>query len=207
MASMRRAILLINTVWVMSDQDLHRNAQDKAQFEAQEKAREQSFIKSLRSGNRTAILATLKDIRSSGTVTILPEVFDVLMEQEDEQIYNEAVSLINDLKSKESVPYLTDAIADAEFASIRQELVASCWQNGLSYSKHIGLFVKVALNDPYATAIEAFTVIEGCIGDVAENELQQQINYIRQHISSADPEKHLLLHELIKVMESYDKFD
>ena len=182
----------------MSDQDINKQAQEKAQ--------EQSFIKSLRSGNRIAILASLKDIRSLGKVTILPEVFDVLCDQEDEQIYNEAVSLINDLKSKESVPYLTDAIADSEYASIRQELVASCWQNGLSYSKHIRLFVDVTLNDPYATAIEAFTVIEGCIGDITENERKQHIQYIKQHISSSEPEKHLLLQELIKVMESYDRF-
>ena len=98
----------------MSDQDINKQAQEKAQ--------EQSFIKSLRSGNRIAILASLKDIRSSGKVTILPEVFDVLCDQEDEQIYNEAVSLINDLKSKESVPYLTDAIADSEYASLNNAL-------------------------------------------------------------------------------------
>jgi hypothetical protein len=63
-------------------------------------------IQSLRSGNRNAILDTLKELRSEGSVSILPELFQVLLVQEDEQIQGEITSLLNDLKDKEAAEVL-----------------------------------------------------------------------------------------------------
>jgi len=171
--------------------------------EENEKEREQKFIAALRSGNRVSVVSALKDIRSTGKITILPEVLELLLNQEDEQIYNESVALINDLKNEEAVPYLVDALRDPEFQPARQVLAASCWQSGLNYSKHIRTFIDLAVEDNYATAIEAFTVIEDSIGYLEPAALKKETDYLRKKITTADEEKQLLLRELIRVMESY----
>lgn len=171
--------------------------------EENEKLQEKNFIAALRSGNRTSVVSALKEIRGTGKVTILPEVFELLLDQEDEQIYRESVALINDLKNKEAVPYLMEALRNPDYQPARQVLAASCWQSGLNYSKHIRTFIDLAIQDTYATAIEAFTVIENSVGDLEPAALKTQIDYLRTKINSVDQEKQVLLRELIRVMETY----
>ena len=68
--------------------------------------RQKQQINALRSGNRTAVLETLKELRSSGRVFILPELFNLLADQEDAEIISVTASLLNDLKDQEAAPLL-----------------------------------------------------------------------------------------------------
>ena len=117
-------------------------------------------IQSLRSNNKTAILGTLKELRIKGSVSILPELFQIMLVQEDEQILGEITALLNDLKDKDAAEVLAAAIANPEYQKIQSTLVAACWQNGLSYGKYLGIFAEVLISGTYETAIEAFTVLE-----------------------------------------------
>jgi hypothetical protein len=160
-------------------------------------------ISALRSGNKTAILVTLKEIRSEGDISIIPELFDLLMDQEDSQIIAETTTLLNDLKEQKAAPLLAEAINNPEYEGIVQILVAACWQNGLSYGAYLDQFVKVAIRADYATAIEAFTVIEGAIGEVEKDQRVHSIQTIQKHLPDADEQKQSLLRELVKVIASY----
>ncbi|MCK5692149.1 MAG: hypothetical protein KAI08_04850, partial [Bacteroidales bacterium] len=53
-------------------------------------------ITSLRSSNRSAILETLKELRSDGDVSVLPELFNLMLIQEDEEILGAITTLLND---------------------------------------------------------------------------------------------------------------
>ncbi|RLD89957.1 MAG: hypothetical protein DRJ29_16115, partial [Bacteroidetes bacterium] len=88
-------------------------------------------IASLRSSNRSAILETIKELRSDGDVSILPELFNLMLIQEDEEILGEIATLLNDLKDEEASENLVEAIANQEYEKIQTPLVAACWQNGL----------------------------------------------------------------------------
>jgi len=123
-------------------------------------------IQSLRSNNKSAILGTLKDLRSEGSASILPELFQVMLVQEDDQIVGEITRLLNDLKDQEAAEILAQAIANPDHEPIRRMLVAACWQNGLSYGKHLDLFAEVLISADYAAALEAFTVLEEAMEEV-----------------------------------------
>jgi len=123
-------------------------------------------IASLRSSNRSAILETLKELRSEGDVSVLPELFNLLLIQEDKEILDELAKFLNDLKDKEAAEVLAKAVANPEYRKIQTILVAACWQNGLSYGKYIPTFVDVIISGDYSAAIEAFTVIEEAVGDL-----------------------------------------
>lgn len=172
------------------EENSHRNRL-KAQTEA------------LRSGSRPKILAALKEIRSTGKVAILPELFDLLLDQEDEQITGEIVALLNDLKNQEAAGILAGAISNPEYRELSTVLVAACWQNGLSYGSYLDTFVEMALDGDYATAIEAFTVIEEAVGEVDPEQRQQHVKTISDHLPEMDTQKRPLLKELIKVIENY----
>jgi hypothetical protein len=171
--------------------------------ELEQKKKLKNQIASLRSGNKTAILVTLKEIRREGDVSILPELFDLLMDQEDDQILTETCSLLNDLKDQQAAAILGAAITDPEYKGITRMLVAACWQNGLSYGKYLDQFVRVAIDEDYATAIEAFTVIEGAIGEVEQEERKRSIELIQAHLPHSDNQKKPLLRELVKVISEY----
>ncbi len=89
-------------------------------------AREKQQISSLRSASTASILGTLSEIRSTGRVSILPEIFELLKNSVDDRVLDASRRLLNDLKSKDSVPVIVEAIRKEEYRDIRKDLVASC---------------------------------------------------------------------------------
>ena len=160
-------------------------------------------ITSLHSGNRTTILDILAKIRTGSSVSILPELFDLLMVQEDEEIIRGITSLLNDLKMQEAAPVLVEAIANPEYEPIHTLLTAACWQNGLSYGEYVDTFVQAAVQGSFETTIEAITVIEEAVGDLEKEDRRRLTATIRDALATADKQKQLLLKELIKVIETY----
>ena len=160
-------------------------------------------IASLRSNNRSAILETLKELRSEGDVSVLPELFNLMLIQEDEEIMNEIAALLNDLKDKEAAEVLAEAIANPEYEKIQTNLIAACWQNGLSYGKHIATFVDVVVSGDYSAAIEAFTVVEEAVGDLEQEERTALAGSLKSKLQQVDEQKKPLFVELVKVIETY----
>lgn len=164
---------------------------------------EKRMISILQSGNTSAILSTIKDIRNNGRTTVLPEIFNLLQETEDNEVLGACTELINDLKKEDAVPYLVSAIKDKTLKDIRHHIVSSCWQNGLNYSDHLDLFIDLVIKDDYLVAIEAFTLIENHLMYLDE----QRIDYIQEKLSNAlnrsTSEKKDLISELLDVIKNY----
>jgi HEAT repeat protein len=160
-------------------------------------------IQSLRSGNRTTILDTIREVRSESSISILPELFDLLMDQDDKEITHAITSLLNDIKTEEAARVLTEAIDNPEYQSIATLLVSACWQNGLSYGKFANTFARVLIQGGFETAIEAFTVLEEAVGELDQNEREKLAKIIKHGMLKADDQKKLLLRELVKVIEQY----
>ena len=172
-------------------------------MEEKENDKLRAQIQSLRSGNRSAILSTLKEFRVHGQISILPDLFDLLVEQESEEIIAEITSLLNDLKDQEGADLLSKAIANPDFREVQTHLVAACWQNGLAYGKYVDTFLEVVITGEYSAAIEAFTVIEEAIGDLEPNQKDRMANLLKARLKKVDDEKKPLISELIKVIERY----
>lgn len=160
-------------------------------------------ITALRSSNRTVILETIKDLRSDGDVSVLPELFNLLLIQEDAEIQAEISALLNDLKEQEAAEILALAISNPEFEQIQASLLAACWQNGLSYAKHIPVFVKVLVDGAYPAAVEAFTVIEEAVGELEPKDRDRVLLDLKSRAPGADDEKKALLVEMVRVIEHY----
>ena len=160
-------------------------------------------IASLRSNNRSAILETLKELRSDGDVSVLPELFNLMLIQEDEEILGEITTLLNDLKDKEAAAFLAEAIANPEYEKIQTSLVAACWQNGLAYGLHIAIFVNVVLSGSYSAAVEAFTVIEEAVGELEQEQREKLVSSLKSKLQKVEDQKKPLFVELIKGIGSY----
>ena len=172
-------------------------------MEEKENDKLRAQIQSLRSGNRSAILSTLKEFRVHGHISILPDLFDLLVEQESEEIIAEITSLLNDLKDQEGADLLSKAIANPDYREVQAHLVAACWQNGLAYGKYVDTFLEVVITGEYSAAIEAFTVIEEAVGDLEPNQKDRMVKKFKARLKEVDDEKKPLISELIKVIERY----
>jgi hypothetical protein len=128
--------------------------------------------------------------------------FNLMLIQEDKEILDEICAFLNDLKDKEAAEILVKAIANPEYEEIRTTLVAACWQNGLDYSRHLATFVDVFVSGNYASALEAFSVIEGAAGEVEQREREQLVASLKSRVVSVSDQKRPLLAELVSVIES-----
>lgn len=164
---------------------------------------EKRDIQSLRSGNTRATLETITQLRNRGSISILHEIFELMLITEEEELLDACVKLLNDIKNKEAVLSLVDAIADPKYSPICKELVASCWQSGLDYHEHLMVFVDVAIKADYATSLEAFTVIEDCIGQVEDNTRKKSIEKLKKELDSISEDKLPLIRELISMIERF----
>ena len=160
-------------------------------------------IQALRSSNKNAILGILKELRSQGSVAVLPELFQTMLVQEDEQIVEEITHVLNDLKDKEAAEALALAIADPEFAPIQHILVAACWQNGLSYGKYIDVFAEVLISADYQAALEAFTVLEEAMGEVDAMKRKRLSQNLESKLMEVGDLKKPLVSAMVKTLNAY----
>ena len=171
--------------------------------EKNDKAILKDQIKALRSGNRTTVMDVLKEIRKDSKIDILPELFDLLLEQEDEEIIHEVSSLLNDLKLQEAAPVLAEALENPDYETISRILASACWQNGLDYGKYAESFTRLIIKADLETAIEVFTVLEEAVGEIEVKEREKLVLTLKHGMLNTDEHKKLLLRELIKAIESY----
>ena len=171
--------------------------------EKQAREEQKYQINILRSGNSKAIISVMKEIRKSGRASILPDIFDLMMVSEDEEVLKTCAELLCDIKVKEARNYLVDALEDDKYASIRKTITAACWQNDMDFSKHLGLFIDILLNDPYETAIEAFTVIENSLEKIEDSDRTKLVHELSSRSKVLDEQKQLLVKELIHSIKEY----
>jgi len=160
-------------------------------------------IRAIRSGNRTTIMDALKEIRKDSKIDILPELFDLLLEQEDEEIIHEVSSLLNDLKLQDAAPVLVEALENPGYESITRILASACWQNGLAYGKYAESFTRLIIRADLETAIEVFTVLEEAVGEIEVEEREKLVLTLKHGMLNSDEHKKLLLRELIKAIKTY----
>jgi len=164
---------------------------------------ERRQISILRSGNVTAILDTILELRTMGNSSLLHEIFDLLLVSENEEVINACSGLLNDLKLGESAGHLVSALKSEKYKPIRNILVSACWQNALDYHEDVQLFADLLVSDTYTVALEAFTVIENSLGAMEDRDIVRLSGKLKLGLKSADANKKVLINELLSVIMSY----
>lgn len=159
--------------------------------------------KKFKTEDSSQIIATLKEIRVSGHALILPLIFEVLESTSDKSIIEEIISILGQLKDKNSVAYIIEALTKGKVKKYRKEIITTCWQSGLDYSEHLTIFAKEFIQGDYVTAIEAFTVIEEWIFESEPKNILDCKNYLIDAVSQVDNEKKPLYVELVRLVESH----
>lgn len=159
-----------------------------------------AIIRQLSSGVEEQLLSAITGLRETGNQLYMPDLLRLLRDSAFEAVKQEIRKLFIDLKDKNAVPYLIDAIADSEYASIRKDLLSCCWQSGFDFAGYLSFFVdQVILND-WEVAFEAFTVIENLETFPSHDILENEIKKINRVLPSSEGNKKYLLTELRSIL-------
>ena len=158
------------------------------------------ILTNLKSTDPEFVLETIEKIRESGNRIIMDGLFDLLHETNTLEIKRSVLNLLSELKHKESVSLLVDAIINDKYLNERKDLVACCWQNGLNYNAYLPVFIDLVINEPFLTAFEAFTVIENMYGIIDEEVIEKEISKVINALKSAKGEKVYLLNGLLTII-------
>ena len=160
-----------------------------------------NILLKIKSTDPKFVLAAIERIRESGNNSILVELIELLHNTKHTEIKKNILRLLSELKDKESVPVLTEAITNKKYTNECKDLVTCCWQNGLSYNEYLPVFIDLVIHEEFPIAFEAFTVIENMYGNIEDEIIEQEIAKINDAIKEIkDKHKVNLLNGLLTII-------
>ncbi len=156
----------------------------------------------LNSTDPSVISNTLAELREFGNVELLPDVFALYFSSRVPDLSADIIEFLSDIKDQKAVPLFVDAIEKYRKMKGFDQLVSSCWQNGLDFSEYTDKFIILVLEEDYATSLEAFSVVEENISLLNPQQRSARLEYVRSRMESLSAEKRGLVNQLISVLSS-----
>lgn len=156
--------------------------------------------KRLEDKNTANVIATLKELKSTGTPKILPLIFDLWATTTSEEIKSYISSMVATLKNKESARYMAEEVQRERLGDYQQDLISACWQSGLDFSQYMNVFAAQFIKGNYQIALESFTVIEESLHNATKVQIESCKEVLIAGVSNIFPEKKPLYTELIKLL-------
>ena len=158
------------------------------------------ILTNLKSTDSEFVLETIDKVRGSGNNFILLELIDLVHNTEHPEIKKSVLNLLSELKNQESVPSLIAAIKNEKYTNERKDLLACCWQNGLSYNEYLPVFIDLVIHEEFLIAFEAFTVIENICGRVEDEVIDAEKIKVNDALKNASEQKAYLLNGLLAII-------
>ena len=164
-------------------------------------AKSKEIITDLKSTDQELVLETIELIRESGNRYTLAGIIDLLHDTNQPEIKKSILNLLSEMKDKESIPTLIAAIENEKYSNERKDLVASCWQNGLTYNSYLPFFTDLIIREEFLIAFEAFTVIENMVGKIEEEVVEKELVKITEALKDATDQKAYFLNGLLTIIK------
>jgi hypothetical protein len=162
---------------------------------------EREWNKALESLDPDQAITALYEIRNSGSIKILPVLFQMIRKETPLIIQSEILNLLSEIKSPDAVPVIASSLEKMDFGEQLPGFLAACWQSGLDFSGYLPVFAKLFIESDYLTSLEAFTVLEESFPNATDETRDDCIRYLKQSEKLVSDEKLALHRELIKVIE------
>ena len=171
----------------------------------QAKKADTNTINRLHSGNPATALKVIDELRESGNAAYIPYLVELLHVTDNIEIKQNISKLFAELKHRDAVPLLIDAIKNEKYTGERGRLVSACWENGLDYSDNLPLFVDMVINNELVVAFEAYTVITNMSGRIPAAVIERENRKIKEAMIQADEQKKELLHDLMHFLPAFEE--
>lgn len=164
------------------------------------------LILDLNSNDSKTLTSALKRVRAKGTERVIPSLISIIENNEETSIVEEAKSIILELKSTASIPYLLDVLEQNTNSETRELVLNSFWQTGFNAHQHIDKFVLAAIKGSYMEAFEVDTIIDNLEGPFEEEPIMEAQLILKSYFSKADhkDEKYSIIENIAKQLANYE---
>lgn len=154
----------------------------------------------IKTSDQELIDHALEEIKTKGDESDIAPLITFLHQTSSIEVKEIIYQLLIDLKHENSVDQLIHELENEKDLDILERLVASCWQNGLNYSRHLPFFVQLIIDQEFQIAFEAFTVIENMYGKIEGDTESMLLNKIDKSLPLAEERKQYLLKGLLEII-------
>lgn len=162
----------------------------------------QNILQNLKAKNNGLVLKALQDAKQRGTIHVLPGIIEVLLQTEDDAVYEEAKSILFELKASKAGEVLVDYLKKDNSIGHRDVLVSALWQSSIPSEEYLTFLIELACKENYMATLEVLTVVENMEGEVNDEEIVECISTINECIEKGgDENKMKLLTSLVEVLE------
>jgi hypothetical protein len=169
-----------------------------SKFTAMEnKKTDKNIQANLFSANTVTVLAALNTLKEKGNKAYLPLLFDLLNSNPEAEVEKEIMFILNNLKIKDAVPVMAEALQNQKYRPIWEKITTACWQTGLDFKNYLPVFVDLVINEDWETGLEAFTVIENMESFPDQEIVETSKSKIHDALKIADDQKKYFLHEIL----------
>ncbi|MGV8095308.1 MAG: HEAT repeat domain-containing protein [Mangrovibacterium sp.] len=165
----------------------------------------QRTIEILHSPNPTAVTGAIEEIRERGNTAYLPVLFELLHSTNDDRVKRSITGLLAELKHREAIPMLMEAIQNKQYANELRSIVSACWENGLDYSEYLPVFVDLVIEKEFVVAFEAYTVITNMTGKISNAIQEKESRKIKEALRNSDSNKNDLLQDLLDFLPELEE--
>ena len=161
-----------------------------------------NLLKGLQSADYLNVIETLEELRVSGKTTDIPVLLELLHLSQNQEIRSKITGLFANLKDKEAIPFIVEAIHNQRYAPELKLLVSCRWENGLDYSNYLPLFVDLLIGSDFLVAFEAYTVIMNMTTTIDQAIIDIEIEKLDQAMHKTTEDKKVLMLDVIDFLPS-----
>jgi hypothetical protein len=161
-----------------------------------------NLLKELSLADPEKVIEALEGLQESGRVSDIPVLIELMNLTQNPEIKSKIAGLFGNLKETDAVPIIIEAIQNQKYAPILKELVSSCWENGLDFSKYLSLFIELLINNDFVISFEAYTVITNNEHRIDQKIIDQEIDRLEKSLPLISEQKRPLILDVIDFLPS-----
>ena len=139
----------------------------------------QDILKRLASPDMAVVAAAVDEIKENGDLSIVPELLEILLRNEDPTVVTHVTSLLSDIRDTGFKTILMEKLINASPGANKANLLRVCWESAIDFSEYLEVFVNMLVNEDFLAALEASTVIENLHGNMDEGKVRLAIERLR----------------------------
>lgn len=160
------------------------------------------LLRGLNSANPDIVVDAIEALRASGKTSDVPVLLDLLVQSQHPEVKAKITGLFANLKEKETIPMLVNAIQDQKYAAVQKQLISSCWENGLDYTPYLSVFVDLLIEKEFQVAFEAYTVITNMEKAIDQRLIDIEIEKLDKAMHTTTAEKKSLMLDVVDFLPS-----
>jgi len=161
---------------------------------------DKNTIKILKSGNQKLIELAIEDLRENGNSAYIPFILEILHTTDQPEIKKKILNLFSELKQRKAIPELMKALQNKEYKNEWNNILQSCWENGMDYSKFLPVFIDLAISEDFMTSLDSCTVITGMTGEISDSTYQTESRKIKEALLTEESKKKEILQDILEYL-------